>query len=850
MTSLRSSLPTTFRFTAGKSTTRQLIDHMDNHFVPQLSNIDWEGEKLTPPQAVPWYPERLAWQVDVRKTVLRKQEQFKHFQKFLVHETEVGSISRQEAVSMIPPIFLDVRPEHLVLDMCAAPGSKTAQLIEALHSPMTSSPDNYDPCPQGLIVANDSDQKRAHMLVHQAARLPSPNIVVTNVDASALPKIQVPWKDDKDDSSIQAKDLKFDRILADVPCSGDGTIRKNIAIWKDWNMNNGLGLHALQLRILLRGLNALRPGGRLVYSTCSLNPIENEAVIAAALRECGADPAEGRAGSVRVVDVSDQFPELIRRPGMTTWKVVPGHGRHLFAGSTNNLQPKQAARNEAGKSVSGPLEGGSAGETAEIGAQEQTKAEEVANEPTAGSAEYRAKLPAIPFVDSWERLNELDKALAARTAKSLWPKGDEKALGIENCMRVYPQLQNTGGFFITVLEKSGDREQESQCAGMIRAVEALDAGASEPKYVGQAQKKRNRSPGSPTPESNGNASTKKQKAEDEETAVFTPVDESEETPAAPTTHVKPDNHARDRAAKQAAKHANDSGYGLPGGTPFRENPYCFIQQGNNEVGSIAKFFGLSSQFPLGNLLVRNEDGLPLRTIYLSSSSARALLSGGGPGIGSHPTMNPLRLRILNAGVKVFARQDSNKAGELECKWRLIADGLGPIRPFLALENTLTATLGEMSFLLSHYYPFFEAIPAGKFKDQVMAKKSGSYVLAVQPSTHNGSELKDTIYVPLWKAATSINMMLDKTERSAISLRLFGEDLSSPAKVQADELTLRRQQEAAVAAAAATETAVDSSATKVEQAAAQVTEEQGLGAEAVDEEIKSEEQTAADAVNVQ
>ncbi|CRK25777.1 hypothetical protein BN1708_018185, partial [Verticillium longisporum] len=92
--------------------------------------------------------------------------------------------------------------------------------------------------------------------------------------------------------------MKFDRILADVPCSGDGTMRKNMNLWKDWNPNSALGLHTTQIRILVRALTMLKPGGRVVYSTCSMNPVENEASAIAAAAEAAlvllafSEPAE------------------------------------------------------------------------------------------------------------------------------------------------------------------------------------------------------------------------------------------------------------------------------------------------------------------------------------------------------------------------------------------------------------------------------------------------------------------------------------------------------------------------------------------------------------------------------
>ena len=79
---------------------------------------------------------------------------------------------------------------------------------------------------------------------------------------------------------MQESKVQYDRILCDVPCSGDGTIRKAADIWRRWTPINGNGLHPLQLRIALQSASLLKVGGRMVYSTCSFNPVEDEAVVA------------------------------------------------------------------------------------------------------------------------------------------------------------------------------------------------------------------------------------------------------------------------------------------------------------------------------------------------------------------------------------------------------------------------------------------------------------------------------------------------------------------------------------------------------------------------------------------
>ncbi|CAO3616776.1 unnamed protein product [Mucor hiemalis] len=215
---------------------------------------------------------------------------------------------------MVPPLLMDIKPHQWVLDMCAAPGSKTAQIIEAVD---TGSKVNE--MPTGLVVANDADYKRSHMLVHQSKRLQSPCFMATNHDGAHFPNIHVP-RDDTPEGEVELA-WQFDRVLCDVPCSGDGTIRKNEKIWSNWTPASGLSLHSTQVQIFARGCQLVKMGGRIVYSTCSFNPIENEAVVAEVLRQT--------KGAIRLVDVSDQLVELKRKGGLNTWKVTNKEGVYL-----------------------------------------------------------------------------------------------------------------------------------------------------------------------------------------------------------------------------------------------------------------------------------------------------------------------------------------------------------------------------------------------------------------------------------------------------------------------------------------------------------------------------------------
>jgi len=164
-----------------------------------------------------------------------------------------GWINGQEEVSAIPAEVLDPEPGERVWDACAAPGSKTTQLAALMDD-------------EGLVVANDNNLGRLSALRFNTERLGVTNVAVTNQDARNFSL--KPFNFDA-----------FDRTLVDVPCSCEGTIRKNPTTLDDWSIDHVRSVAGVQKGILRRAVQATKAGGTVVYSTCTFAPEENEAVL-------------------------------------------------------------------------------------------------------------------------------------------------------------------------------------------------------------------------------------------------------------------------------------------------------------------------------------------------------------------------------------------------------------------------------------------------------------------------------------------------------------------------------------------------------------------------------------------
>ncbi len=665
------------------------------------------------------------------KNVIRRFKPFASFQKFLVAETDVGNITRQEVVSMIPPLVMDLKPGMTVLDLCAAPGSKSAQLLEMIHAGeedrsrqvtsgqehATQADGDYsdDGRSTGLLVANDVDYKRAHMLVHQMKRLASPNILVTNHDATIYPSIKITSATNAEGKPMPNRYLKFDRILADVPCSGDGTVRKNMEIWKNWTPSNGLGLHSTQVRILIRALQMLKVGGRVVYSTCSMNPVEDEAVLAEAIGRCGGSEL------VQILETKDLLPGLKRSPGLKSWSIMDKAGR-IWKDYASVLKQKQETGDDA----------------------------------------------------------------AGKLTEGMFPPQED--LPLDRAMRVCPHSQDTGAFFIAILEKQSEikakPEEKPVTAQKVKVEDAIPGEkdeAAEPQVKLEATNGTETGTGANT---NGSSSVEhetptKRKREDEDLEDITsPIkriksEENLDSSASITQPVAslptpPQQQPTQRPSNPNKKNRNNQ--------PFEE-PFKYLPSDIPEIAQIRDFYNLSPRFPLTRFMVRNPDGTATKNIYYTSELAKEILQENeGKG-----------LKFVHGGVKMFVKQDAPSPDV--CPWRIQTDGLRLLEAWVGPERIVRLQKKEtLHKLLIEMFPKFtgeDGEALGEVGKQVRALGMGCCVLVVQPTevdetkvnggADEGEGLEERMVFPLWKSIQSLNLMLPKEERKAMLLRLFNDD---------------------------------------------------------------------------
>ena len=168
-----------------------------------------------------------------------------------------GLIYVQEPAAMMPAECIDINPDWVVLDMCAAPGGKSSQIKNKLSE-------------NGVLVSNEIIPSRAKILAGNIERLGFENCVVTCLDSSRIASL---YPD------------TFDMVMVDAPCSGEGMFRKDDTAIEEWSYENVLACAKRQLEILENAALTLKGGGYIVYATCTFSLEENEKVIDAFLKK-------------------------------------------------------------------------------------------------------------------------------------------------------------------------------------------------------------------------------------------------------------------------------------------------------------------------------------------------------------------------------------------------------------------------------------------------------------------------------------------------------------------------------------------------------------------------------------
>ncbi|KAM7176598.1 RNA cytosine C(5)-methyltransferase NSUN2 [Macrochelys suwanniensis] len=778
MAALREPLPATLRITGYKSHAKEILHCLKNKYFKELQDLVVDGQKIEMPQPLKWYPEELAWHTNLSRKILRKSPQLEKFHQFLVSETECGNVSRQEAVSMIPPLLLNVNPHHKILDMCAAPGSKTAQLIEMLHADMNV------PFPEGFVIANDIDNKRCYLLVHQAKRLNSPCIMVVNHDASSIPTLQI-------DNSGRKEVLFYDRILCDVPCrillvmhepekNPDSSLRVGLVLEEYIGFKNTIqeilqdaakidaSLLALWQKIntlntfVIPRISFVLRGSAMV--TVPLNKADRIIrQLDATKKRIGRAPSSQDITTFLSSSLDDEFgrdgcdiASLWSRARNAThrlgkriscrWECFTRFADWRFIHHARlNCVPLNGAvchgnRDKCRRNLKFIFSGtlicfcifGFLGalELADV------SSELPGLKWMPGITQWKVMLKDGQWFEAWKDVPSNRQTQIRPTMFPIKDEEKQKAMNLERCIRILPHHQNTGGFFVAVLIKKSPMPWNKRQSKLQRKLSQRTADVS----VSAAA------------------------AEDGAVEIV------EEPPAAGDEETKETQHLLTVESEQSKK---DGVCGPPPSKKmklfgFKEDPFVFLSEDDPLFPPIQKFYALDPSFPKMNLLTRTQEGKK-RQLYMVSKELRNVLLN-----------NSERMKVINTGIKVWSRNSDGE--QFGCAFRLAQEGIYTLYPFIN-ARIINVCIEDVKVLLTQENPFLSKFSSETHK-WVKDLAMGSIVLKYEPDPSKPDTLQCPVVLCGWHGKTSLRAFVPKNERLHY-LRMMGVEVFKAKRKEED-----------------------------------------------------------------
>ena len=529
-----------------------------------------------------------------------------------------------------------------------------------------------------------------------------------------------------------------------------GTARKNPGIWKRWGNVNALGLHNLQLSIALKGARLTKVGGFMCYSTCAMNPIENEAVVAEVLR--------ASEGSLELVDRRGEMEGFIARPGLSTWHVMsePSSRREeknamkknnarmkarrkeweekqkqqedAESGSMEKQEGKGEDKIETADVVPGDLEDGGNPTESKISGNQQENGGTGDGKPlfkpdSFDEAELK-KLVLATGLKEFASFDEVPEESRKRVRKSCFPPSPQEAaeFNMERCMRCLPQDMDTGAFFVALFKKVSPinaraRERFEKLMNELQDDSRKDSGRIETET--EIQK------------------SKKARIEREDDGA-----DINETEQALESNVPPPGKAKRNFMedKDGARHPT---LGKDDFAPISDDLF----------DPLIEYYGLSGEtFRKERFMVRACGGA--KALYFLSNSVKTKLIDKG---------FQERVTVVNSGLKAFVR--NNK--ECEVNFRLSQEAIHFIAPYMTKRKVHASFEDFEQCLVPGTQPL--EIFSEAFRSQVSPFSMGSFVVCLHGFEDN--YLKKLLVV-VWKCrGEAVSVMVHQNEINGMKSKL-------------------------------------------------------------------------------